>query len=147
MPAWPGGECPECKEQVPPNIVRCPRCRALLNLDLKPDSVTLPEFIPLQEVESIAEAEPRGFFVLCPSCSRELRVNRKYVGADVSCKHCNQDFTLDFADRNVKKTAFYANCPHCERELRASSKYLGMQAGCRHCGGKIQFVDSRVHPS
>ena len=60
MPAWPGGPCPECGEVMPENLVHCQNCRALMNPDLKTDSVEIPEFIPLQEIGSMVEVKPKG---------------------------------------------------------------------------------------
>ena len=38
MPAWPGGPCPNCGEDMPPNMVHCRECRTLLNPELERDS-------------------------------------------------------------------------------------------------------------
>ena len=140
MPNWLGGECPSCGEWMPPNQVRCRNCRTLLNDDLKPDSVEVPEFVPLQEVESMVEVSPAGYYILCPHCDKELRINRKYVGQGVSCKHCAGSFRFDLSSPQVRPVAFYSDCPHCEEELRVAIKYLGMKVACKLCSGKIHFV-------
>ena len=75
MPNWPGGDCPSCGEWMPQNQVRCRNCRTLLNEDLKPDSVEIPEFVPLQEVDSMVEVSPSGYYILCPHCDKETEYN------------------------------------------------------------------------
>jgi len=140
MPAWPGGNCPDCGELVPTNIIHCPICRCLLNSELQVDSVEIPEFIPLQEISSMAEVDIRGYFLGCPICHKELRINRKYIGQRVSCNFCEAQFPLELSNRSIEKNAFYAPCPHCEKELRAAPKYLGHKVTCKHCKGLIEFV-------
>lgn len=141
MTAWPGGNCPECGEYAPAKIIHCRNCRALLNPDLDPDSVEIPEFVPLREISAMVEVEARGYFISCPDCDRELRINRKYLGKRVSCKHCSAQFPLNFTNGSVKRRAVYTTCPHCEKELRAADKYLGEKVACKHCKGEIQLVD------
>ena len=94
MPAWPGGPCPSCGDVMPKNVVRCQNCRTLLNSDLEPDIIEVPEFIPLQEIESMVEVELGGYYVACPHCKRELRVGGKYVDENVQCKFCESQFTI-----------------------------------------------------
>ena len=141
MPAWPGGPCPQCGEEMPPALVRCRTCRALLNPDLECDSVEIPEFVPLPEIAAMIEVEPAGFFILCPNCRQELRINRKYSGQRVQCKHCSAPFIFDPSVSVPDVTAFYAECPYCQQELRAAHKYLGAKVACKHCGGHIHFVE------
>ncbi len=142
MPAWPGGECPNCGEYMPVNLIHCQSCRTLLNEELERDSVEIPEFIPLQEIENMIEVELAGYYVGCPECKRELRVNSKYVDQNVECRFCKSKFTLNISSPKINTRAFYATCPHCNDELRASPKYLGARVACKQCGGKIQFVDN-----
>ena len=54
MPPWPGGPCPSCGEEMPERLIHCRTCRTLLNTDLDPDSVEIPAFVPLQEIETVA---------------------------------------------------------------------------------------------
>lgn len=141
MPTWPGGPCPECGEDMPGNLVHCRTCRALLNTDLVADSVEIPEFIPLPEIEAMVEVELMGYYLACPHCKRELRVNAKYLDEKVQCKFCDSQFTMDFSNPKLSMEAFYCTCPHCQEELRAAPKYMGMKVACKHCGGKIHFVE------
>jgi predicted RNA-binding Zn-ribbon protein involved in translation (DUF1610 family) len=141
MPTWPGGPCPTCGDVMPERLVRCRSCRTLLNTDLEPDSIEVPEFIPLQEIESMVDVELAGYYIGCPHCKRELRVGGKYVDENVQCKFCESQFTMDFSNPKLKMQAFYSTCPHCKQELRAAPKYLGMKVACKHCGGKIHLVD------
>lgn len=141
MPAWPGGPCPVCGEDMPENLVHCQACRALLNDDLDPDSIHVPEFIPLQELDSMIEVSPRGYFVICSSCDQELRINRKYIGKRVQCKLCESPVDLDLNSGKSIVKAFFADCPHCSKELRAAMKYMDTKASCKFCEGAIHFVD------
>ena len=125
---------------MPENLVHCQKCRTLLNPELEFDSVEIPEFIPLQEIESMVEVEPNGYYVACPICERELRINSKYVGSDVACNFCHGKFRLDLSNPVINLAAFYSECPHCQQELRAAVKYLGMQVACKNCSGKIHLV-------
>lgn len=138
MPIWTGGACPECGEDMPPALIHCQSCRALLNTDLDPDSVVIPAFVPLEEVSSMIEVEPKGHYVVCPQCSDELRINRKYAGKRVQCKSCSSQF--EHAVPSNRLRAFYSDCPHCSKEIRASMKYLGSKVACKHCGGRIHCV-------
>lgn len=141
MPAWPGGPCPTCGEDMPENLIHCYNCRALLNNDLESDSVEIPRFIPLQEIAVMLDVAPAGYYIACPRCDKELRVSRKYVGEKVLCKHCSGSFSLDISHGKVDVLAYYAPCPACSQELRASKKYLGQKVACKHCTGQLRFVE------
>lgn len=144
MPAWPGGPCPNCGEDMPSRLVHCRECRALLNTDLESDSVEIPEFQPLQELDSLVELTPRGFYISCPLCDRELKVNRKYEGKGVECASCKGTFQFDFRDERISKLGYYVDCPHCQKRLRMSPKYAGRKVGCKHCQGKIRLTEQGV---
>ncbi len=135
--AWPGGSCPQCGDEMPPLLIHCRTCRALLNSELTEDSVEMPTFVPLPEISVIAAAPPKGHYVLCPGCQQELRIHVKYRGQRVACKHCNQPFQYD---DSVTVTAMYTQCPHCQNELRASAKHIGTRVGCRFCSGHIELL-------
>ena len=140
MPEWPGGPCPVCGEDMPARIVHCRSCRSLLNTDLDEDSVVIPEFIPMQELDSSAEMTPRGLFLLCPQCQQELRINLKYTGETVSCKFCEASFAVDPDNPGLTIKAYYGKCPHCSEELRIGRKYLGIQVACKFCDGKLKVI-------
>ncbi|VAX38414.1 50S ribosomal protein L20 [hydrothermal vent metagenome] len=141
MPAWPGGPCPVCDDDMPENLVHCQTCRALLNDDLQADSVHIPQFVPLAEIEAMVETEPRGFFIACPACQKELRINRKFHGETVSCKFCQNPFLFDLNQKSIEVLGFYSACPHCNEELRAATKYYGEKCLCKSCEGQIHFVE------
>ena len=84
MPAWPGGPCPECGDEMPASLIRCASCRALLNQELSPRESFAPEFVPLQEVETVIDTPIAGYFVTCPRCQKELRINGRYAGQNVA---------------------------------------------------------------
>jgi hypothetical protein len=140
MPAWPGGPCPQCGEDMPPALIHCRTCRTLLNPELERDSVEIPSFVPLQEAESVVEITPVGLFVECTSCHQELKINRKYLGQRVQCKFCAADFRLDPNSPVVLNADSYATCPHCEESLRFASKYIGSKVACRFCQGKVHIL-------
>lgn len=141
MPAWPGGPCPSCGMEMPPNLVHCQECRRLLNDELEPDSVEIPSFVPLQEIAAMHDAEPRGHYCRCPACAAELRINAKYVGVQVQCKFCDSPFLFALTDPKIEVTAHYYDCPHCEKEIRAAAKYVGTRVACKFCSGHIQLVE------
>lgn len=140
MPAWLGGPCPECGEDMPANLIHCQTCRALLNVELDKSSVVIPAFIPLQEIDNMEQVAPRGFHIDCPHCERELRISRKYAGQQVQCKFCKGPFKLDLSKKLIVVRAFYTDCPHCSEELWISTKYLGEKVACKLCGGRIHLI-------
>ncbi len=121
---------------MPENLIHCMTCRALLNVELKADSVAIPEFIPLTEIESMVQLVLSGNYVVCSSCDKELRIHNKYIGQHVLCKFCQTPFTYD---EKIEVRAMYGKCPHCAEEVRAALKYSGMKVACKHCDGKIQL--------
>ena len=140
MPAWLGGPCPQCGDDMPPNMIHCRTCRQLLNLELEKESVEIPAFVPLQEVESVVEITPVGLFIECTSCHQELKINRKYLGQRVQCKFCAADFRLDPTSKLVIEADSYSQCPHCREPLRFASKYVGTKVACRFCHGKVHIL-------
>lgn len=145
MPIWPGGPCPQCQEEMPENLIHCQSCRTLLNTDLEADSVEIPEFIPLKEIESMVDVAPQGFYIGCPLCKKELRIHQKYEGEKVQCRHCEGRFLFDRSDPKTTTVAFYCICPHCEEEIRAAIRYMGIKVACKLCGGRIQLLEEAPH--
>jgi Double zinc ribbon len=141
MPPWPGGPCPECGEDMPERMIHCRNCRALLNPDLEPDSVEIPEFVPLKEIEAVVELKVRGYYLSCPECQRELRINSKLLGKRVTCKHCTGQFLYDFTESSLQKAGVYIYCPHCSDRLRMSPKYVGIKVACKSCSGRLMAVE------
>jgi hypothetical protein len=133
---------------MPALVVHGRNCRRLLNDDLDEDTVVEPAFVPLAVIAAVAEVEPRGVFQECSACGRELRINRKYAGSVVRCKHCAAGFTLrrDLGPQSGCN-AYYADCPHCRRELRVAAKYLGQRVACKFCGGQLQFGAAETEPA
>jgi len=142
MPAWPGGPCPVCGEDMPERMVHCRNCRAMLNTDLESDSIEIPAFVPLQEIASYISLPIRGYFIPCPSCQRELRINEKYAGKKVSCKHCESTFRFDpNAQVKGEPLQVYVYCPHCDERLRVARRYLGAKVACKSCKGELVIED------
>lgn len=137
MPAWPGGPCPKCGVDVPAMMVRCRDCRVMLNTDLEEDTVEVPTFEPLKELDEYADAPCRGLYIECGGCRKELRINRKYLGTSARCKLCNSslDLTKDEPDGMI---GGYLDCPLCDQELKVASKYFGRTVACRFCEGRIR---------
>ncbi len=71
---------------------------------------------------------PIGYFVGCPHCERELRIDGKYIGTQVQCKFCSGAFTYELS-----------KCPHCKRGLRIDGKYIGTQVQCKFCSGAFNY--------
>ena len=126
---------------MPENLVHCRSCRSLLNTDLEASSVEIPAFVPLPEIESFAEMKPRGVYLVCPHCDRELRVNAKYFGQAVTCNSCSGVLQLETDNPNVEILGYFANCPHCETQIRIARKYAGIKVACKFCSGRIVLVE------
>lgn len=126
---------------MPENLIRCRNCRTLLNTDLEPDSVEIPAFVPVQELESVLDVPARGYFVTCPHCDRELRINAKHRGSMVECNHCAGAFQFDFNNPRVEKLGVYVDCPHCTQRLRMATKYIGIKVACKFCSGRVRVID------
>ncbi|MBB02904.1 MAG: hypothetical protein ACE37I_02075 [Rubinisphaera brasiliensis] len=160
MPAWPGGECPDCGDYMPPNLITCQTCRALLNSDLQLGQVDIPEYVPLKEIapeeretnrSSIISESPmatavqvplvpvKGIFVGCPGCQEELKIPEQYAYSRVQCNHCQQLFAMDKSMRQQPSVSCYVDCPHCQRRLRASVEYSNQNVACNHCGGALHM--------
>jgi hypothetical protein len=140
MPEWSGGPCPECGEDMPARVVHCRNCRALLNSDLEEDSVEIPKFIPMAELDSKIEMPPQGMYLTCPHCHDDLRINMKYLGQTVSCKYCDGKFAVDASNFKLVAKAYYGDCPHCNKELRINKKYDGVEVACKFCEGKLKLT-------
>ena len=147
MPAWPGGPCPECGDDMPARMIRCRTCRALLNSELVPREIEYPEFVPLKEVLAVVDVPMRGDFIRCPKCSRELRISIKFRGKKFSCRHCDHPFDLNVGTPAVTRLGVYAPCPHCTQELRAAERFIGMNVSCKFCDGAIRIVESTTAPN
>lgn len=120
----------------------------MLNTDLESDSIEIPEFVPLQEIAAEARVPVRGYFLGCPSCDRELRINARFDGKKVSCKHCAKGFRFQ-SDRvgSTDPLAVYVYCPHCRERLRMASKYVGVKVRCKHCSGQLVVTPLNSSPS
>jgi hypothetical protein len=140
MPAWPGGPCPICGEDMPANLIHCQGCRALLNEELRLSNVEIPDFMPLREISAIAEVRSRGYCIECPHCGQELRISGKYEGKHVRCKFCEHPFLFDVAGLQIDRYMVYADCPYCSEELRIANKYVGLKVACKMCSGHIQLL-------
>jgi hypothetical protein len=144
MGAWPGGNCPECGDQMPARVIRCATCRALLNSDLAIKPIIPPEFVPLPEISATTDVPLKGVYVSCPACTRELRVGSQFIGQRVQCRFCDHEFDLN---RDVMPVeAGYAQCPHCTQELRAAKRFFGVKVSCRFCQGSIRLIDPAAKP-
>lgn len=110
----------------------------MLNSQLKDDTIEIPAFVPLREIKIMKTAKARGHYIRCDGCREELRINAKYIGARVSCRHCEHTFEYS---PTVEKVAMYSNCPHCSEEIRASSKFVGQGVACRFCEGPLKLEE------
>lgn len=145
MPAWPGGDCPECGEEMPPNLVHCQICQALLNSDLVRPEIPIPEFQELRELEvgelseDVCEVQPIKYYVGCNSCRQELKVNVRYYGQSVACKFCDAPFEMEFESGRLPLLAVETICPHCDNKIRASKEFFGHVVACKFCSGKLMI--------
>ena len=139
MPAWPGGPCPECGDQMPAMLIRCATCRGLLNPELVPKEIAFPDFVPLPEV--VVDVQLKGDYIRCPQCEKELRISYKFRDKHVSCKFCSHAFKLNLASPTLQHRGIYVPCPHCQKELRVAERYLGEDVACNFCNGAIRILD------
>jgi chromosome segregation ATPase/ribosomal protein L37AE/L43A len=92
----------------------------------------------------------RHFVTHCPSCAAGLRVNRKYDGLAVVCKHCGQTFVAIDANKptsssSVDLPAYSPDppaesaeritvlCPSCRATLSVRRVYIGASVKCKQC--------------
>lgn len=147
MPAWPGGPCPDCGDEMPPKILRCRTCGATLNPSVEFPPLEAPAPVVLPELKLSLEAAPRGAFIGCPNCEKELRIANHYEGCQVQCKHCTAPFLYQRSNAAIRRIGRYLDCPHCQRELRLAEKYMGRRVACKFCDGPIQIVDPTLTES
>lgn len=146
MPAWPGGDCPECGEEMPANLVHCQMCRALLNPELERPEIEVPEFQPLREVNPNEEVKdvrfvrPQKFFVNCIRCQQELKIAARYLDHSVLCNFCDYPFDVEFHTTRLTLLGVETDCPHCNQTLRAANQYLGHTVACNFCTGKLSII-------
>ncbi|MEZ6056039.1 MAG: hypothetical protein R3C01_04975 [Planctomycetaceae bacterium] len=130
----------------------------MLNSDLDIPMVAAPELISLPEVvdlrdnspsdsakaaqssPTIKEVTPRGLYIGCPNCEKELRVSRKFLGQLVQCNFCSAPFDFSLTNPAVQRYAVYGNCIHCQQEIRVAEKYVNRGVACKHCDGPIRVL-------
>lgn len=160
MSAWPGGNCPDCGDFMPPNLITCQTCRAMLNSSLQVNPVDVPAFIPLKEIETpdIEESdtelitsggtetdlskevlliESRGAYYNCPNCAEQLKIPKQYFGQPVQCNKCSSNFQMDFNAASEQKTYIYVDCPHCEKRIRSPLEMVNQNIQCNFCKGAL----------
>ena len=93
------------------------------------------------------EVQAAGYFVECPACHHELRINKRYVGQNVACKFCKHPFQLDRQSRKVRFAALFTRCPHCDGELRSAMKYMDQKVVCKLCNGHIHIIPDETTPA
>jgi hypothetical protein len=152
MPAWPGGACPECGDDMPPNLVHCQVCRALLNRGLERPPIMIPEFVPLREIDpnevvqdDTQHITPNGYMVSCPECCQELKIGENYVESTVACKHCNHAFVMSPYNHDLAVKGIVSTCPQCSNRLKISAKYVGLKVLCNFCNTSL-VVDANKFP-
>jgi len=159
MAAWPGGNCPDCGDFMPPNLITCQTCRAMLNPDLKVSFVDVPDFIPLKEIEpdeledsgsAIIESpekvglqvlliEPKGIFYRCPGCNEELKVPGQFLKSNVQCNRCSHSFRMNLKENFDRIAATYVDCPYCKNRIRSSVEMNNCNVQCVHCQGALHI--------
>jgi len=113
----------------------------MLNDELELDSVEIPPFMPLPELETLAKVPPRGYYIGCPHCRKKLRINKQYLNKKLNCKKCHETFTFKLSNSKIKKLGFYLDCPSCEERLKVPQKYAGQKVRCKRCETNIQLID------
>ena len=138
MAAWTGGPCPNCGDDVPPKVLRCPACRTLLDPELSHHEFRPPSFAELPELDAADHVRPKAELTRCPTCDEALRVALKYAGVAVACKKCGGTLT---PGEPAARVSWLADCPHCAEEIRVAVKYAGQKVSCKFCGGELRVVE------
>ncbi len=136
MPAWPGGPCPDCGDYMPPNLITCQTCRAMLNTDLQPVLVDVPKFIPLREltpeeaarVASEDNTENGSHSSASPMTPFAVPQGTASAGPSVSAGTPTARNT-----RRIQGKGLYVSCPGCQQELKISAQFLDERVQCKFC--------------
>lgn len=94
----------------------------------------------MRELDCKVEMSPRGVYLACPHCQQDLRINTRYAGQMVSCKHCSGRFLIDLSNPTMVTKAYYGDCPHCNKEIRIGKKYVNVEVVCKFCDGKLKLI-------
>ncbi len=152
MPAWDGGECPECGTYMPANLIHCQSCRARLNLDLAEIHVEIPDFVPLPELNM--GSEPRGEFSPTEEDSPPALRSPAIGGREAArALPSTTDGPGDDADQGDMHSALivpvlgvFVPCPHCAAELKVSRELIGQRVACRHCDAPFDLLPGDALP-
>jgi len=79
-----------------------------------------------------------GYFVPCPHCGEEQKIDKHLLGDDTRCDDCRREFHVR-ADLLQSATYLFVDCPHCRREIRFARKYLAKPVACNFCDGVLQI--------
>ena len=160
MAAWPGGDCPDCGDFMPSNLITCQTCRAMLNSALKISVVDVPTFVPLPEIDpnelsesdtvilsatpqkarlQVLLVEPRGIYYQCRGCDNELKIPKQFMNSKVQCKHCSHGFQMDLKRDISRVSSTYVDCPYCQQRIRAPRKMANSNVQCKHCQGAMHI--------
>jgi len=102
------------------------------------------------------------FVTVCPNCSTKLRVNRKHIGQDVTCKHCEHTFRAGQTNDPIAPSSgegmagpsiqaaqpedrIALTCPSCQATLSVRRIYVGNQVRCKQCGNTF-LVSAPAQP-
>lgn len=78
-----------------------------------------------------------GYFVGCPSCGAEHRIDKHDLGIRVTCQDCLAKHTVS-AEMLHDAPHIYAECPQCEGDLRLLHEDLRKVLTCEHCDAAIE---------
>lgn len=79
-----------------------------------------------------------GYFVDCPSCGTEHRVDKHDLGIRLTCDDCQARHNVS-AEMLRDATHVYAECSECHNELRIPHADLRTVLTCDHCEANLEI--------
>lgn len=87
--------------------------------------------------EAVGAVALGGYFVDCPTCGAEHRLDKHDLGIRLTCETCNARHTIS-AEMMREASFLYATCPTCRKELRIPHGDLKTVLTCDHCESNLE---------
>ena len=91
-----------------------------------------------QPGETIGKVALGGYFVDCPSCQAEHRVDKHDLGVRLTCEDCQARHTIS-AEMLHDASHIYAECSGCPQEVRIPHGDLKTVLTCDHCETNLEI--------
>ncbi len=88
--------------------------------------------------ETVGAVALGGYFVDCPSCGAEHRVDKHDLGVRLTCEDCQARHTVS-AEMLHDASHVYAECSECHKELRIAHSDLKTVLTCDHCETNLEI--------